>query len=139
MDDITKHDHPIEDNPRVAHEPGDADVFVITKYGIGLAICVAVVATAMAFLFNWFYHREAESSSTSPSRSQALREKPSIPPEPRLQATPRIELKELREDEAKILNGYGWVDPDKGIVRIPIAQAIDEVAKKGLPVKVTGK
>ncbi len=34
-----------------------------------------------------------------------------------------------------ILNSYGWVDPDKGTVRIPIDQAIDIVAQKGLPSK----
>ena len=34
-----------------------------------------------------------------------------------------------------ILDSYGWVDPDKGIVRIPIDQAIDIVAQKGLPSK----
>ena len=41
----------------------------------------------------------------------------------------------LFKREDAILNGYGWVDPNKGIVRIPIAQAIDIVAQKGLPSK----
>ena len=30
---------------------------------------------------------------------------------------------------------YGWVDQQKGVVRIPIAQAMDLVVKKGLPVR----
>jgi hypothetical protein len=32
-----------------------------------------------------------------------------------------------------VLNSYGWVDQPKGIVRIPVAQAIDILAKRGLP------
>ena len=48
---------------------------------------------------------------------------------------PRVELKQLHDDEDAILNSYGWVDPKKGIVRIPIDQAIDIVAQKGLPSK----
>ena len=34
-----------------------------------------------------------------------------------------------------MLHSYGWVDSAKGIVRIPIDQAIDIVSQKGLPSK----
>ncbi len=69
-----------------------------------------------------------------------MKGRPALPPEPRLQGIvqpvqPRVELEQLREDEDQILNNYGWVDPAKGTVRIPIAQAIDMVAQKGLPSK----
>ena len=50
---------------------------------------------------------------------------------------PKQELKQLEDDEETILNNYGWVDPAAGTVRIPIDQAIDMVAKKGLPSKPT--
>ena len=56
-----------------------------------------------------------------------------LPPEPRLQAEPKIELKDLRESEDLILSSYGILDPEKGIARIPIDKAIDIVAGKGLP------
>mgnify|MGYP003497489033 CR=1 FL=1 len=39
----------------------------------------------------------------------------------------------LRAAEEKLLKGYGWVDPDKGIVRIPVDRALEIVAQKGLP------
>ncbi len=35
------------------------------------------------------------------------------------------------------LSNYAWIDPAKGIVRIPVEVAKDLVLKKGLPVKVT--
>ncbi len=134
MDDITKHSHHHpheEENPSVAHERGDADVFTISKYGIGLAISVVIVVFAMWGLFDWFYIRESDKPvEFSP---QVLKERPSLPPEPRLQAQPKVELRQLRESEEQHLNGYGWIDPDKGTIRIPIEDAIDMTAKKGLP------
>ncbi len=41
-------------------------------------------------------------------------------------------LKAFRADEDALVNGYGWVDPEKGIVRIPVDRALDLVAKEGL-------
>ena len=142
MDDITRNPHPEEDsvhahttpeNANVSHERGDADVFTITKYGIGLAIGVVVVVFAMWGLFDWFYARESEKPVEL--SQQILRERPTAPPEPRLQARPRVELKDLRDAEETALTSYGWINPDTGAVRIPIEQAIDMVAKKGLPSK----
>jgi hypothetical protein len=69
-----------------------------------------------------------------------VNQRPTLPPEPRLQGIakpepPRVELRQLHEDEDVILNNYAWVDPNKGTLRIPIDVAIDMVAKKGLPSK----
>jgi len=55
-------------------------------------------------------------------------------PDPQLQKTPIPDLKAVRAAEDETLNSYGWVDQQKGVVRIPINQAMDMVVKKGLPV-----
>jgi hypothetical protein len=39
----------------------------------------------------------------------------------------------MLQEENEILNHYGWVDPDRGIVRLPVERALDIVAQKGLP------
>ena len=44
-------------------------------------------------------------------------------------------LKQLRATEDAILTSYGWVDRQKGIVRIPIDRAIDLVLQRGLPAR----
>jgi hypothetical protein len=44
-------------------------------------------------------------------------------------------LKQLRATEDAILSSYGWVDRQKGIVRIPIDRAIDLVLQRGLPAR----
>ncbi len=48
---------------------------------------------------------------------------------------PKRDLKDFRAVEDHHLNNVGWIDPAKGIVHIPISDAIDAVAKQGLPSK----
>jgi hypothetical protein len=40
-------------------------------------------------------------------------------------APPNPALQDLRTEEALVLGSYGWVDESKGIVRIPVEQAMD--------------
>jgi type II secretory pathway pseudopilin PulG len=54
-------------------------------------------------------------------------------PEPRLEENERGELDGFRYGEEEKLNSYGWVDEKTGIAHIPITQAIDLVAQRGLP------
>ena len=56
-------------------------------------------------------------------------------PHPQLQTTPVPDLKTVRDAEDQLLNSYGWGDQQKGVVRIPIARAMDLVVQKGLPVR----
>jgi hypothetical protein len=43
-------------------------------------------------------------------------------------------LKTAREEDAKALNSYGWIDKNKGVARIPVARAMEltvvELAQK---------
>jgi hypothetical protein len=128
------HDHEHAVNPGVSHETRDVNVFQISAFGIGLLLSCIVVVFAMWALFDFLAHREDEKNADNPAASM-MNERQKLPPEPRLQAEPRIELKDLKADEDAILRSYGWIDPSKGIVRIPIDQAIDIVAQKGLPSK----
>jgi len=121
-------------NPGVSHERRDVNVFQISAFGIGLLLSCIVVVFAMWALFDFLFSREDAKNAANPAAAM-MNERPKLPPEPRLQAEPKIELKDLRADEDAILSSYGWVDPNNGIVRIPIDQAIDIVAQKGLPSK----
>lgn len=142
MDEITKHGHSHDEPPHdehghgaVSHERRDVNVFQITAFGIGLLLGTVVVVFAMWAMFHFLAKREDARNGTVP---ETMRRQTTLPPEPRLQATPKIELKDLRESEELILSSYGLLDPTKGIARIPIDQAIDIVAAKGLPSKPVG-
>ncbi|HEY7091292.1 MAG TPA: hypothetical protein VH518_24565 [Tepidisphaeraceae bacterium] len=55
------------------------------------------------------------------------------PPGPRLQTNPESDLAQFRAEEAKRLHTYYWIDEQKGIVHIPIEQAMKELARTGAP------
>ena len=125
--------HPIEpdNNPTVAHEPTDADSRSITQFGIALTFFLIVSQLVLWWVFASFSKREQRLSPPVPAiiRTQA----PHEPPEPRLQANPQLDLRKMHQEEDAVLNHYGWVDPDRGIVRLPIERALDIVAQRGLP------
>ena len=119
MDEHTRH-------PRVGHETTDVNIWAIGKFGIALVVITVLSIALLIGVFRYFKSLESEGAAVDPLK---------VFPNPRLQADPVTDLREFRETEGKLLHGYGWVDPQKGIARIPIEQAIDMVAKKGLPAR----
>jgi hypothetical protein len=87
-------------------------------------VCVAVVGIFMGSLgvMIWLF----EPSHRPPLT--ALETRPIVPPAPRLQANPYIDLSQLKGREQGLLEHYGWVDKAHGMARIPIAKAIDRAA-----------
>jgi hypothetical protein len=51
-----------------------------------------------------------------------------------LEVDERGQLKTFVLDQEKQLNSYGWVDEKAGVAHIPIKQAMDLIAQRGLPV-----
>ncbi|MDB5339601.1 MAG: hypothetical protein JWN70_5220 [Planctomycetaceae bacterium] len=67
--------------------------------------------------------------------SQSPRASGSVaPPGPRLQDQPLIEYSRFVDTQDARLNSYGWVDQRQGVVHIPITDAIDILATRGLPI-----
>ena len=60
-------------------------------------------------------------------------------PKPVLEYSEKLQFTPEVAQQDQILGSYDWVDQDKGVVRIPIEQAIDIVAKRGLPVIPPGE
>jgi hypothetical protein len=52
---------------------------------------------------------------------------------PGIQVNPPADLATLHVEENTVLDGYAWVDREHGIVRIPIARAMELLVQKGLP------
>jgi hypothetical protein len=120
--DETKH----PDTPHAGHETTDVNVWAVGKFAIGLVV-VCVVSIVLLFgLLKFFQSREETSVANTVEPTKLF-------PEPQLQKTPIVDLKTIRAEEDKLLNGYAWVDPKQGIVRIPVDRAIEVLAKRGLP------
>ena len=118
--------------PNPGHETGDVNAWAVGKFGVALIAIIAISLTLLIGLFKYFQTRDqANPVVYSEDPNQFF-------PEPRLQRTPIPDLRAVHADEDRILNGYGWVDPKRGVVRIPIDMAIDALAKKGLPSRPAG-
>lgn len=130
-----ENDQPVR-NEQVAWERRDVGPGQITGFAIGLFISFIIVVFIIIGIFDFLRSREdAKNPKNMPAMMQEMHTMK--PPEPRLQANPKMEIKDLRDSEAGILENYGWLNPDKGIVRIPIEKAIEMTAAKGLPSKPT--
>jgi hypothetical protein len=119
-------------NPHVRHEPEDVNAIFLTKFGIGMAFLIVLFLFGLWGLFQYFAKSAAE-LGPPPSEGVGVTAQ-KLPPEPRLQAAPRLDMERMRAAEDQILHQYAWIDPDKGIVRIPIDRAMQFMAQKGFPV-----
>ena len=121
------------EQPVIRHEPGDVNVWAVGRFGIALVfLCIL----SLGFLFGLFKYLESSAGGSLPDLNVDARR---LPPQPQLQKTPIQDLKAMRAAEDQLLTSYGWVDQSKGIVRVPINQAIDMLAKRGLPARAQGE
>jgi len=111
--------------PEHRHETTDVNAWAVGKFGIALALLCIL---AMGLLFGLFRYFQSTMEGGEP-RVTAIK----VPPAPTLETTPVQDLKAIRAAEEQLLTSYGWVDQEKGLVRIPIARAIDLLAQRGLP------
>ena len=117
------------------HELQDANIRNVVVYGFGMLVFVVM----MGFLFSVIVYRIlARNSNGYPPAPQFQAPQNELPPTPRLEQHPWLDLKEFREAETKQLESYGWVDKTNGVVKIPIERAMDLIAQRGLPIKPAG-
>ena len=125
--------HPSEHHVAGGHEERDVTFRPIVFSAIALFVLCVLVFVAMRLLFNFYSAREAAlSPPRNPLATTYGRE---LPPEPRLQTAPIQDLQKLRGWENETLTTYGWSDEKNGIVRIPIARAMELVLQRGLPAR----
>lgn len=124
-------------NPHVQHEPGDVNALALTKFGLAMAALIVIFLFALWGMFEYLKNREAEAGL--PLSPSAMVNAQKQPPEPRLQRHAAQDMRDWRAAEDKALHQYGWIDPDKGIVQIPVERAMDLIAQRGLPLAPAGK
>jgi len=132
-DRTPEHETPAVPDPTLKHETGDVNVIAVTRFGIALVLLCVLAFALLLGLYRYFMSREA--AEQPPVRPGVTLPATRVPPEPRLQTTPVADLRAVHAAEDQILEGYAWVDPDQGIVRIPIDKAIDLLARQGLPAR----
>jgi hypothetical protein len=120
-------------NPEVRHETSDVNVRGIFAFAAALLVTGILIHVVVWVLFRYLTVRETP--HVPPQYPLAAAQQNRLPPEPRLQINPRQDLRDLRAHEDDILNSYGWVDKNAGVVRIPIDHAMKLTLQRGLPVR----
>jgi len=91
----------------------------------GLTFCTLLLATAQ---FGWLNRGLKARLDEPPPRLKPF-------PGPLLEVDAVEGLREQRRRDAEILRSYGWVDRERGLVRVPIDRAMDLLLERGLPVR----
>ncbi len=123
--------------PDLQHETRDVDIRAIFSFGAGLIAVALVIHVVVWLLFSYLTGRGA--ATVGLQYPMGVSQSSRLPPEPRLQTTPRQDLQDLRRHEDTLLNSYQWVDRNAGTVRIPINEAIRITLAKGLPARQLAK
>jgi hypothetical protein len=108
------------EQPKTAFEPTDWRLGPIGLIYIGILVLLVISCFVLIAAY----------PTALPDAGRALRINP---PGPRLQTGPEADLQRFRAEEEQRLNGYYWVDKQKGIVHIPIEQAMQKLARTGIP------
>jgi hypothetical protein len=142
-----------EDDASVGFERTDANVTGIMVFLTALAIFVAVtgfLCYGIGKVINAQMNKE-DGPNSKWTKTVDVRQLGNMPSSPELQnkmaeitqtfPTPRVQTDDGNQDVADLharedllLSNYSWVDQSKGTVRIPIDQAMELIAQRGLPV-----
>ena len=144
-DELDKPEHEIE-NPETRYERRDLSPHGVLLFLVGLA----VVSVAIYFVLWGFYgylnaFRGQKVQPISPLQTAHDNLNPPTEkviqsfPQPQLQPNPVADLNKFRVQEEEIMNSYGWTDQQAGVAHIPIEQAMDIIAARGLPVRQGGE
>lgn len=84
------------------------------------------LAMALALLWAWwlFPHTMTDQYVARPVPQFA---------QPQLQSSPRLDMERFTQQQMKALNGVYWLDQGRGVVHLPIADAMRKVAEEGIP------
>jgi hypothetical protein len=118
-------------DPPAHYERRGVNVSIVVVTSLAMIVLGLLIHFSVTGLFDVFRSR-ATARDVMPSAIM-LGQPRKLPPEPRLQSDEAGDLDKLHQNEDAILQTYGWVDRNAGIVRIPVERALDIVAARGLP------
>ena len=92
--------------------------------------------TALTFFGLWYGGRslQEQMASGDPKPSEIVRDSAiPLPPAPLLQTEPYADMDAMRAAHDSVLHSYAVIDGARGIVRVPVTEAMDLIVKNGLP------
>ena len=117
------------ENPDVRFEKEDIRATPVLKFLVGIAVTTVVVCL---LLLGFYRGMRSYLADLQPEPPHMKFEENREAPLPRLQERPAPDLHTIRAEEERILTTYGWVDKSRGVVRVPIEEAMKLVAEEGV-------
>ena len=114
------------------HPPAEADrvdTWRVAAVGVGSLVLFLVASVVTV---HWMYQRQAVLNPSHPAiPAEAGQRKIGILEQQLFENSNNAQV--LRQRQLERLGRYGWVDRDKGLVHVPIEQAMDLVARGERP------
>jgi hypothetical protein len=128
-------------HPDVTFEPRDINIGTIGRYLVYLAITIVIALVIcvpiLKVLTKFVAEQDASMPAVRAAMTQKQRDEQQLPPNPRLQGVPGHEtdpqqdMRDKIEADTKANETFAWVDKEKGIAQIPVADAMKIIAEKG--------
>lgn len=128
MDTTNPHGRPGEAQ-ELNHETTDVSLAGVTRIAVASLVVLAVILAAVYGMYRAFIWN-ASDTQTLPALSAYTPDARVPKSKALLQPDEPTALRQMRAEEAKILQHYAWVDKTQGIVRIPIAKAMELVVAR---------
>jgi hypothetical protein len=128
-------------NSDVTFEPRDIDIGTIARYLVYLAITILIALVICVPILSVLTKYVAEQDTPMPAvraaMTQQQRDEQQLPPQPRLQGVPgstndpQQDMRDKMAADTRANETLAWVDKEKGIAQIPVADAMKIIAEKG--------
>jgi len=125
----------------VTFEPRDIDIGTIGRYLLYLAITIVIALVICVPILNMLTKYVAEQDTPMPAvraaMTQQQRDEQQLPPQPRLQGVPgstndpQQDMRDKVAADTRANEAFAWVDKEKGIAQIPVADAMKIIAERG--------
>ena len=109
----------IQANPEVQYEHRDLPLAPLAWAGLGFLVFVGLAPLIILAGFS--------STAGDVSRQLTIH-----PPAPRLETNPRADLDAYLASQRERRDSYGWVDRVHGIAHVPVAVAMQRLARDGI-------
>ncbi|MDP9263039.1 MAG: hypothetical protein M3O85_01825 [Acidobacteriota bacterium] len=115
---------------------GDENVRAILRFGFWMVVSAGIIYASLWGMFQYF---DWQAAAADPAQNPLLAGEKSPAnlsarfPQPLLQANAAADQVKARAREDELLNTYGWVDRQAGIVHLPVDRAMQMIAEHGVP------
>jgi hypothetical protein len=114
------------------YERTDAVAWATVRAGLYILAVMFLTAAVLVPVYRYLGRREKAAQEPAATVLGPAARAPE-PAFPRLVTSEPAALAAFRAQEDELLTSYGWVEKDRGIARMPIAEAMKIVAARGLP------